>query len=576
MQKIIIILVCLFTLVGCQRNKNKGKNKNTLVYPLSDEISTLDPANSYDVISATVIYQAYEQLYEYHYLKRPYTLQPLLAESMPTITKNGTRYTIKIKKGIQYQDDPAFAGKPRFVKAQDFITQIKRLAYSPTKSNGWWLFDGRIKGINAFRKSVKGDLDKFFTTKVEGLTAPNDQTLVIDLVRPYPQMLFALSMSFTSPVPEEVVRKYNNQLHDKIVGTGPYMLEKWERRQRIRLIKSPTFRKEFYPTEGDRFANSKGLLKDAGKQMPFLDSIEFTIIKEAQTRWFNFRKKIIDILPHIPKDNFDIAIDSTGKLAPEMGKEKIQISVSPTLTYWWISFNMEDPLLGKNKNLRLAIAHAIDTDKFIKTFTSNTGQKANSIYPPGIPGYDPSSQLSHEYNLEKAKEYLAKAGYPDGKGLPTLKYDDRGDSATNRQQAEFFKTQLRKIGINIETNLNPFPVFLQKSKKGELQLWQDGWVLDYPDAENVLQLLSSQNHPPGPNVTFYRNPKFDDYFEKIKSLNEGPEKWSLMKKAEQLILDDLPWSMLYYRRRYILFHGHVKNYRHSDVIYNFMKYMKKD
>ncbi|MBK23698.1 MAG: hypothetical protein CME70_06800 [Halobacteriovorax sp.] len=568
-----LLLILVLVLASTCKKPDANSNKKLLNVPLSGEISTLDPANSYDTISASIVYQCYEQLYEYHYLKRPYTLQPLLAEGLPKIENNGKRYIIKIKKGISYHDDPAFKGKTRFVKAEDFITQIKRLAFLPTRSNGWWLFDGKIKGLNEFRKTVGSDFEKFKTTKVSGLKALDDQTLVIELVEAYPQMIYTLAMSFTSPIPLEVVEGYENRLNDKIVGTGPFMLSEWVASSKLTIKRYPQYREAFYPRQGDRMANSRNLLTDAGKKIPFLDTVQYHIIKEAQTRWLNFRSKKIDLLI-VPKDNFRTAIDPSGKITKDLSDEGIKLQTFPTLTYWWLSFNMKDPLLGKNKKLRLAIAHAIDIDRYIQLFTNNTGQRANSIYPPGIPGYDAAAELPYEYDLEKAKKYLAEAGYPEGKGLPVLTYDVRGSSATNRQQADFVKSSLIKIGIQITEALNTFPAFLEKARKGTLQFWQDGWAMDYPDAENSLQLLVTKNHSPGPNSTFYSNEEFDKLFDKLKLLQDGEEKHALMKKMEKIIHEDLPWVMQYYSRNYILFHERLNNYRHSDLIYNNMKYLR--
>ena len=380
-------------------------------------------------------------------------------------------------------------------------------------------------------------------------------------------------MSFTSPIPIEAVAMYENNLNNKIIGTGPYQLDEWKSSIRLTLKKNPYYRKVFYPGQGDRIANSRNLLADSGKVMPFIEKVEYNVYKEAQTRWLNFKAKKIDYLV-IPKDNYSSAVDPNGNLTPELEKEDIKLQIFPTLTYWWLSFNMNDPLLGKNKNLRKAIAHGIDVEKYIKVFTNNIGQKSNSIYPPGIPGYDPSSKLPYEYNIEKAKMYLRKAGFPDGKGLPPLTYDVRGVSATNRQQADFVKSELLKIGINVDVALNTFPGFLEKARQGKLQFWQDGWALDYPDAENVLQLLITRNHAPGPNSTFYSNPKFDKLFNELKVLPNGAKKNELMKEMETIIIDELPWVMQYYSRNYILYHDRLNNYRHSDLIYNNFKYLR--
>jgi hypothetical protein len=164
-------------------------------------------------------------------------------------------------------------------------------------------------------------------------------------------------------------------------------------------------------------------------------------------------------------------------------------------------------------------------DKYIELFTYNAAQKANSIFPPSITGYSPDAKLPYSYNLEKAKEYLKKAGYPEGKGLPTLVYDVRGTDTRKRQMGEFIQQELKKLGINVEVRLNTFPAFLEKSRNGELQFWQGGWVLDYPDSENILQLLTTNNLPPGPNSSQYSNPVYDSMFSQLKEMEDSEEKF---------------------------------------------------
>ena len=540
---------------------------------MSDEISSLDPAQSYDTISGSVVYQVYEQLYQYHYLKRPYTLEPLIAESLPQVDKNGTRYTIKIKQGIKYHSNPIFKGQTRILKAEDFVIQIKRLAFKGTNSNGWWLFDGKIKGLNDFREKAGNSLEKLKSLPVEGLKTPDDHTLVIELTHPYPQLVYALAMSFASPVPWEAVEALNNNLNDKMIGTGPFELSQWSHQGTLKLIKFKNFRDEFYPTQGDRHSHEDDLMVDSGKKIPFIDEVNFSIMKESQTRWLNFQSQKIDFLV-IPKDNYASAIDPNGNLTEDLKSKNIKLHIAPTLTYWWISFNMKDHILGKNKLIRQAIAYAVDINKYISVFTNNIGQVANSIYPPGIPGYDPTHKLPFEHNVKTAKMLLAKAGHPEGRNLPTINYDVRGTSTTNRQQAEFIKSELEKIGMKINIVLNAFPAFLEKARKGQLQMWQDGWTMDYPDAENCLQLLIKKNHPPGPNATYYINEKFDALFEKLKFLNDGPLKKQIMEQMEDIVQNELPWVMQYYGRNYILHHGYLKNYRHSDLIFNNLKYLR--
>jgi oligopeptide transport system substrate-binding protein len=565
-----ILIACLFFTFACK--KQSVVRPDTLSFALSSEISTLDPANCYDQICYIAVSQVYESLYEIEYLKRPYSLRPLLAESLPMISKDRKTYTFKIKKGIKYHASKDLA-EGRVVKAQDFVDQIKRLAFIPTRSQGWWLFDGKIKGLNEWRESVGSNLEKFFTTEVPGLRATDDQTLVIELNEVYPQLLYALAMNFTSPIPAEAIKKNNNELTNNFFGTGPYFIKSYNPSQQVTLKKNKDYVTSVYPSQGDRYAHENGLLKDAGAKLPFVENIKLVVIKEAQTAWLNFLKNKIDMI-NLTKDHYHVALTPEGKLKPEITEDNIHLQTSPTLIYWWLSFNMQDPILGKNLNLRRAIAHGVNIEKYIELFTYNVAQKANSIYPPGIPGYSPSAELPYEYNLEKAKDYLKKAGYPDGKGLPTLTYDVRGNDTIRRQMGEFIQQELKTIGININVSMNSFPAFLEKSRKGQLQFWQGGWILDYPDAENVLQLLNSANLPPGPNSAQYINPKFDKMFAELKTMEDGTEKYAQMAKMEDIINQDLPWVMQYYTRNYILLQNHLLNFRYSDIINNNLKYLK--
>jgi oligopeptide transport system substrate-binding protein len=564
-----VFLVILMVLSGCTKSLKQG---DTIDLSLSGDISTLDPANCYDTVCYPPIAQVYETLYEIEYLKRPYSLKPLLSDGFPIISNDRLKYTFKIKRGIHYHDSPILA-KGRQVKAQDFVNQIKRLAFQGTSSQGFWLVDGKIKGINEWRNKVGTNLDLFFTEGVPGLSAPDDHTLIIELLRPYPQLLWGMAMTFTSPIPEEAIRASQNDLRQTFVGTGPYIITNYNPSQEVILKKNERYASSLYPSQGDRYAHENGLLKDAGARLPFVKNVRFHVIEETQTEWLNFMAKKIDLV-NLMKDQYPLALTSDGKLKPEILKKNIHLQSSPTLIYWWMSFNMKDPIVGKNLNLRKAIAHGVNIAKYIEIFTYNIAQRANSIYPPGIAGYSPSTDLPYKYDLPLAKEFLKKAGYPNGMGLPKLIYDVRGTDTRKRQMGEFVQQELRQLGIEVEVRLNTFPAFLEKSRAGELQFWQGGWVLDYPDSENVLQLLTSSHLPPGPNSSQYSNLEFDKMFNELRELEDGERKFQLMKKMEDIINRDLPWVMQYYSRNYLLYHDHLKNFRYSDIIYNNIKYLK--
>lgn len=564
----ILIVFFLFLNFSCTQDKKKNYDQK-LKLALSTEIPTIDPAVAFDTVSAQVLGQIYETLFEYQYLQRPLTLRPLLAKDFPKIENNGLKYTIKLKEDVLYHPHKLLT-PGRTVIAEDIINQIKRLAFKKTQGNGWWLFEDKIIGLDEFRDKA-ATLDDFINMSVKGLSAPDKSTLVIKLKKPFPQLIYAFALTLTTPIPIEVIKGKNNQLLDEAFGTGPYKIKTWNRGSKLTLEKFTSYKNSTYPKIGDRFSQMNGLLIDQNKALPFFNEIEFRVIKEAQTRWLEFLNENLNALV-LAKDHFNLAFDEKGNLNEKLKEMKVQSDLASAMTYWWLGINMKDPILGNNKNLRLAIAHAINRDEFIKIFTNNIGLKANYFLPPDIKGYDPSYTLPYSFDLTKAREYLKKAGYPNGKGLKAIKIDMRGANTTARQMANFFKNNLEQIGIKVEINLNQFAAFLKKARSGNLELFLDGWALDYPDAENVMQLLLKKNHPPGQNSTYYHNKTVEKFFSEYMSAEEQ-ERPLFLKQIQKELDQDLPWIMLYYARNTVLYSHKLVNYRYHPM-YNWLKYLK--
>lgn len=568
----IILIISFFVIVILNWNYISGSRNKTLNLALLSSITTLDPAKAFDGESLKPISQVYEPLYQYHYLLRPFKIIPLLADGMPEISEKGTKYTIKIKKNIHYHDHPALNNTPRFVKAQDFINQIKRVAYKSTQSTGRWLFEGKIVGFDEFSKEVGQDFDKFLKTNISGLSAPDDHTLVIKLKKKIHQMKYFLTMNFLVPIPIEVIKHHKNNLDNITIGTGPFYLAPLQTNQKIILNKFDKYRTDYYPNIGDRYANQNQLVSSKKEIIPFLSRIVFHIVKNEKERWDHFVNKKLDIL-EIPKSHIKRFLTSFENIPPELKNEGVELKYFSSLINRWLGFNMKDPILGKNIYLRKAMAHAIDVESYIREITQNTNLEANSIFTPGIPGYDPKQRLPYKYSLDIAKKYLIKAGYPGGLGLPTITYSTRSERQISLNEAQFIKEQLKKIGIKIKIQTLSFSNFLKKGRRGELQFWTDNWIYDYPDAENLLQLLISNNHP-GINKSAYSNSKVDELYRKLNSSITVDDKFKIIKQIENIVNNDLPWIMLTYERAYVLHHSYVKNFRKSSFIRNYLKFIK--
>ncbi len=577
----ILLATSLFS--GCTR-KDDSAGKITIRTYHPDDIKSLDPALAYDEISWDVVPQIYETLYQYHYLSPTYQLTPLLAADFPRVSADQLTVTIPLRNDVRFQDDACFPlGKGRSVTAHDFIYAWKRLAQPKLHSGGWWIFDGKVVGLNEFQKTLASAKDSkalqtAMETPVEGLTALDDFTLQIRLTQPYPQLMQILAMPFTSAVPKEAVQKYadpSGALLERAVGSGAFTLKSWDRNRRIVLERNPNFHVEFYPAFAAEEYRKQGLLVDAGKQLPFLERVEIYAIKEAQPAWLKFQKGELDVAL-IPKDSFSQAVQQKTNLSPELAAKGIRLSIAPTLKTYFPAFNMKDSLLGKNKLLRQALASAIDRDAWIETFTNGRGQKQLTVLPPNIPDRPTSPRIKYDFNLARAKELLAQAGYPGGKGLPAIKFDLRGADTVSRQMGDFFSQQLARIGVKLDVIPNPLPAYLDKAKSGRFQFFLGGWIMDYPDAENSYQLLYGPNHSPGPNESNFDHPEMNALYEKMARLKPGKERAEIIAKMDEIFQEEVPWILGYYYTEYRLSQPWVKNFRPSEIILNRYKYFRVD
>lgn len=571
--RILVIFSISLILSNC--TKRSDVSENSIQLPLKMNLSSLDPAQSANEATNEVGPNINETLLQYHYLKRPLTVEPLLADGMPTVSKDGLVHTFKIKKDVKFHDNPAFKdGKGRELVADDFIYAWKRLADPKSKSEGWWIFDGRIKGLNEWReKLIKGEAT--YDTPVEGLQATDPHTLVITLNKPYYQLYYVLTMIYSSPVPKEAIEKYGAEFLNHPVGTGPYQFVNWIRGNKVVLKKNPNYRNETYPSEGDPGDKEAGLLKDAGKPLPFADELVFHEVPEDQPRWLNMMRGNYDI-SEIPKDNFDAAVGTDGELTPALKDKGFNLRKYKVQEVVYMGINMDDPILGKNKNLRLALCYAYDQKVPIERFYNGRAIVANSPIGPDMDGYDPNFKLPcKEYNLEKAKEYLKKAGYPDGKGLPTLEYS-YPTSTTGRQFAEYLQQQFDKIGVKTTLAGHSWPQFQDRLRNKKAQIYGIAWSADYPDAENMLQLLYGPNSSPGPNNSNFKNKEFDKLYVEASRTPPGEKRTALYKKMRDIFAEELPWIPTVHRLGYQLSQGWVQNLKPNKTLQNPYKYMRID
>jgi ABC-type transport system substrate-binding protein len=562
-----------------------------------------------------------------------------------------TVYEVRIKRGIRYQPHPAFArggdgkllhqdltradlaGKyklsdfkqtgTRELNARDFEYQIKRLAHPRLHSPIFELMADYIVGLKDYAEVLKRasqelaaqsgkdawlDLSQY---PLAGVEVVDDYTYRVRIRGQYPQFLYWLAMPFFAPVPLEVDRFFgqpgmaekNLTLDWYPVGTGPYMLTENDPNRVMVLERNPNFHGEAYPSEGEPADAAAGLLKDAGKPLPFIDKAVFSLEKESIPYWNKFLQGYYDG-SGIASDTFDQAVQmsSLGEavVTESMEKQGIRLSTSVAVSTFYMGFNMLDPVVGglseRARKLRQAISIAVDYEEYVSIFRNGRGIPAQGPIAPGIFGYRDGKEginpVVYDWNgkaparkpIEAAQKLLAEAGYPNGiddrTGAPlVLNFDVTARSVDAKSMLDWMRRQFGKISIQLVIRDTDYNRFQDKIRKGNAQIFEWGWHADYPDPENFLFLL----HGPqgkvtaqGENAANYRNPEFDRLFERMKNMPSSRERQAIIDQMVAILRHDAPWLWGFHPTDYALYHSWYGNLKPNKISYNTVKYQRID
>jgi ABC-type transport system substrate-binding protein len=510
-----------------------------------------DPAQVSDLYSRIVLAHVLESLYRYDYLNRPFQVKPQVADGMPEVSDDFRTWTVKIRPGIFFADDPAFGGKKRELVAADFVYAFKRFfdpkfkspAYSTIKEEG-------LVGVDALRQEALRDGVPFdYDRPVEGLQALDRHTIRFRLEKPRPRFLYTLATtSLFGAVAREVVEKYGDAIMAHPVGTGPFRLAQWRRSSLIVLERNPAYRDERFderPAEGDA-AGQAIAARLKGRKLPMVDRVEVAIIEASQPRWLAFLQKRFDMIA-VPTD-FSLLAAPGGKVAPNLAAQGVQlhrvVAVDRVLYY----FNMEDPLLGGIEPAKVALRRAIRlaTDVATEIRIARRGQAipAQSLVGPGTWGYDPALKFENsDFDPGRARALLDLYGYadrdgdgwreqPDGAPL-VLRYASQPDELS-RQFDELWKKNMDAVGLKLQIDRGQWPDQLKQARAGQLMIWQLGYSAGSPDVQDGLGILYGPDAG-GQNLPRFRNERFDELYRRMGTLPDGPERAALLREALRIV-----------------------------------------
>jgi len=532
-----------------------------------------DPQALNDNYSSTIARAIFEPLYAYEYFGSPTKLVPAAAAALPEITDGGRTFTLKVKSGLRFADDPAFKGKPRELTAQDFVYSWKRLLDPKLRSYYVHVFENRLQGGDAAIASARKSGTFDYDAPIAGLTAPDKYTIRVRFTEPYYGFQHWLTTVTFAPVAREVVDAHkdaSNRVMEHPVGNGPYRLAEWRRSQKIVLEASPTWRDVVYPapvTAADAVI-AKGL---TGRKLPFVPRVEISIIEEAQPRVLAFEKGELDLL-QIPSDLAPNLLDGD-KLKPEYAKRNVVLhrELEPALAFTY--FNLEDPVIGGYTPAKIALRRAMllgyDQPSEIRILRNGQAVPATQMSPPGTEGYDPSLKPVQQYDPAAARALLDKFGYkdrdgdgfrelPDGKPLTVEKAST--PNAIDRASDELWKKSMDAIGIRMTFTKQKWPDLVKMAEAGKLQMWNLGWILSIPDPDTCYALLYSKQITMM-NDARLRLPEYDRAYEASRKLPDGPERNALYRKMTEIMVAYGVWELGTFRYSNWLTQPWLKGYK---------------
>ncbi len=543
-----------FALAAIARPSAAADPAKVLRVALPRSETGFDPAQASEIYSSTVIAAIMEPLLTFDYLARPVKVIPLTAAAMPEITDDGKTYTFRIRPGILFADDPAFKGRKRELVAEDYVYAIERLVDPVNRSPNAFYVAGKIVGLDEAAAAAAKPGARFdYDAKIAGLQAVDRHTLRIRLKNADYNFPSVMALTPLSAVAREVVEAYPGDIAAHPVGTGPYVLKSWLRASRITLEANPSFRTFVWNFAPGADPEDRAIVAAMrGKKMPQIGVVEIDVMEEDQSRWLAFQRGELDLL-ELPGMFGNVALPG-GRLAPDLASKGVRLSriLDPWINY--TAFNLRDPVVGgltpEKIALRRAIVMAYDLQAEIDVVRKGQAAALQMIVPPGVAGYSPSYRSGIAHDPVAANALLDRVGYRKGgdgyrttpEGKPLTVRLSSPNTAAARDFDELWKKAFDAIGVRLEIDKGNNSDQIKAAIACRHQLWSYGWVADYPDGDNFMQLLYSRNINQS-NVACYASPVFDSLYEKSRTMPDSPERTRLFEQMTRQFEIDAPWRL---------------------------------
>lgn len=469
---------------------NSSKSYNTskrLVVGRANDAVSMDPSCTTEMDSFKTTVNIFETLVKCE--QQGNQIVPLLAESWKA-SEDGLNWEFKLHQGIQFHDGTAFNADAVVFNFQRWM-DVKNPYHNGSFSYWNYIFGG-------------------FPGFVKSITALTDYTVEIKLNRPYAPFLNALAMPAFGIASPEAIKKHGNDLFKHPVGTGPFIFKSWEQNKSIILVRN------------DKYWNGAAKVNE----------VEFKVITSNKDRLEELRQGSIHIADYLsPDDIADIKYDPN-----------LHLYMRPSFNVGYMAMNNEK-FPFSNRNIRVAINHAIDKEKLINDVFDNLAKPANTHLTPSLWGYNENLDF-YEYDIEKSKQLLAEAGYPNGFRTTLWVMDAAREYFPKPLEvAQFIKENLKQVNIDAEIMVFNWDEYMKKIHNGEHEIALIGWTGDYADPDNFLYtMLASENAKPGlaGNYCFYKSEEADQLLAQARQTTNIVFRKSLYRNLQEIVNHDAP------------------------------------
>ena len=466
---------------------------------------TLDPAISADASSHTYVMQIFSGLVR---LDQQLNIVPDIAGSWEK-SGDGKTYTFHLQQGVKFHNG-------REVKAADFKYSWERACDPGTGSGTAATYLGDIVGA---KDMLAGDAGA-----ISGVVIIDEYTLQVTIDAPKDYFLDKLAYPTAFVVDRDNVESGQSWWLEPN-GTGPFKLKEWRPGERLILERSQTYYGE--PAR--------------------LQSVTFSLLAADPMALYETGQ--IDVVP-VYLAYIDEASDETNPF-------HLELAVTPELSLYYIGFNAARPPFD-DVNVRRAFCHAVDKERIVRVIMRDMVSAADGILPPGMPGYNGALE-GLDYNVAEAKELIAASKYGDVSNLPsiTVTVEGYGNSIPAYLGAIIQQWQ-ENLGVEVSVRQLETENFLYNLKQEKDEMFTMGWIADYPDPHNFLDILFHTGSEV--NIGEYSNLTLDTLLDQAATRQNSTDRLSMYQQAEQLVVDDAPCLPLFHGTNYILVKPYVKGY----------------